>query len=225
MKTIICELTPPNEKIYKKKEYPLLKYFMLTKYKSKQDFIKKLGPANHYITKYPLIGQFLLDKPGPKKMKYLPEFNDFTNYILDYYSFKVSRDDAKKKILEKEEIFDDPNFKTRFNRFIDAWYCIKDDAIKYKCRPEMPIKKLSRSDKLINFLNDDGELQGGMYIAAACQNFITWQNSFLQPIIDSVRYNGILHYYVNNLRKKIPVQTAKTARREVSGHGLNCRTP
>ncbi len=38
MKTIICELTPPNEKIYKKKEYPLLKYFMLTKYKSKEDF-------------------------------------------------------------------------------------------------------------------------------------------------------------------------------------------
>ena len=73
----------------------------------------------------------------------------------------------------------------------------------------MPIKDLNKSDTLIHFLNDDAELQGGMYIAAAYQNFITWQNSFLQPIIDAVIHNGILHYYVNNLRKKIPVQNAR----------------
>ena len=209
MKTIICELTPPNEKIYKKKEYPLLKYFMLTKYKSKEDFIKKLGPINYYITKYPLIGQYLLDKPGPKKMKYLPDFNEFTNYMVDYYSFKISRDDAKKRILNKEEIFNDPNFKNKYDNFIDSWDEIKSYAIKYKCRPEMPIKNLSHRDTLINFLNDDGELQGGMYIAAACQNFISWQNSFLQPIIDTIKFNGILHYYVNHLQKKIPLQSAK----------------
>ncbi len=142
-------------------------------------------------------------------MKYLPAFNEFTNYMVELFSFKVSRDDAKKKVLEKEEIFNEPNFIKKFDNFIDSWNGIKTDAIKYKCRPEMPIKNLSRNDTLIHFLNDDGELNGGMYIAAACQNFISWQNSFLQPIIDSVRFNGILHYYVNNLMKKIPVQTAK----------------
>ena len=209
MKTIICELVPPNEKIYKKKAYPLLKYFMFTKYKTKQDFIKKLGPSNDYLTKYPLIGQFLLDKPGPKKMKYLPKFNEFTNYMVDNYSFKVSRDDAKKRILEEEDIFNAPNFKNKFDNFIESWDGIKNEAIKYKCRPEMPIKDLKQTDTIINFLNDDGELNGGMYIAAACQNFISWQNSFLQPIIDAVKHNGILHFYVNNLQKMIPVQSAK----------------
>jgi hypothetical protein len=142
-------------------------------------------------------------------MKYLPDFNEFTNYMVDYYSFKISRDDAKKRILNKEEIFNDPNFKNKYDNFIDSWDEIKSYAIKYKCRPEMPIKNLSHRDTLINFLNDDGELQGGMYIAAACQNFISWQNSFLQPIIDTIKFNGILHYYVNHLQKKIPLQSAK----------------
>ena len=209
IRAIICELNPPDEKIYSKKEYPLLKYFMLTKYKNMEDFKKKLGPINEYITRYPLLGQYLLNKPGPKKMKYLPDFNEFTNYMVDNYSFKISRDDAKKRILEKEPIFNDNNFRNKYNRFIDSWNGIKEDAIKYKCRGEMPVKTLSKSDPLACFLNDDGELLNGMYLAAACQNFISWQNTFLQPIIDTVMHNGILHYYVNNLKKKIPVQTAK----------------
>ena len=209
IRAIICELNPPEEKIYSKKEYPLLKYFMLTKYKNMDDFIKKLGPKNEYVTRYPLLGQYLLNKPGPKKMKFLPDFNEFTNYMVDNYSFKISRDAAKKRPLEKEPLFSDNNFKNKYNKFIDSWNGIKEDAIKYKCRGEMPVKTLSKSDPLVCFLNDDGELLNGMYLAAACQNFISWQNTFLQPIIDTVIHNGILHYYVNNLKKKIPVQTAK----------------
>ena len=202
IRAIICELNPPNEKIYSKKKYPLLKYFMLTKYKSKDDFIKKLGPLNQYINKYPLLGQYLIGKPGPKKMKYLPNFNEFINYMIDNYSFKISRDDAKNRILEKEEIFKKENFSEKFNNFINSWNNIKNDAIKYKCRPEMEIKSLSKKDSLSYFLNDDAELGNGMYLAAACQNFIFWQNDFLQPIIDNIKYNGILHYYVNSLQKK-----------------------
>ena len=49
-----------------------------------------------------------------------------------------------------------------------------------------------------------------MYIAAACQNFISWQNEFLQPIIDSATFNWNLHYYIENMKKKVPVQEANT---------------
>ena len=73
----------------------------------------------------------------------------------------------------------------------------------------MKVKNLSKNDTLNNFLNDDAELNGGMYIAAAFQNFISWQNTFLGPIIEAVKYNGILHYYAKNLRKKIPIQSSK----------------
>ena len=74
----------------------------------------------------------------------------------------------------------------------------------------MEPKKLKADDKLIYFLNDANELGNGMYIAAACQNFISWQNKFLQPIIDSATFNGNLHYYIENMKKKVPVQEATT---------------
>ena len=74
----------------------------------------------------------------------------------------------------------------------------------------MPIKQtFSKNDKLINFLNDNGEMFNGMYLAAACQKFIEWQNLFLKPILEVNMFNGILHNYVNTISKKIPVQEAK----------------
>ncbi len=49
-----------------------------------------------------------------------------------------------------------------------------------------------------------------MYLAAACQNFISWQNSFLNSIIDANAINGILSCYVDNIKKKVPVQESKS---------------
>ena len=209
IKTIINELCPPTEDIYPFKDYPLLKYFVLTKYSKRDEFIKKLGPSNIYILKYPLLHQYLLENIDTKKLKYLPDFNEFTNYMVDYYSFKISRDDAKNKVLKNEPIFKEQGFTNKFKKFISAWNEIKSKAIKYKCRVPMKPIELSENDRLIYFLNDDGEIGNGMYLAAACQNFITWQNTFLQPIIDSVAQNGILHYFSKNMKKKIPVQNAK----------------
>ena len=207
--SIIKEQLPLNDETFPAKEYPLYKYFILTKYSNKEEFIKKLGPSNIYALQYPLLHQYLLDNIDTKKMKYLPAFNEFTNYMVDNYSFKISRDEAKKQMLIDSKIFKEKGFENKFINFINAWDSIKSEAIKYKCRPEMKPKNLDKKEKLVYFLNDDGELGYGMYIAAACQNFITWQNSFLQPIIDKVAQNGILHYFVKNMQRKIPVQTAK----------------
>ena len=206
---ILKELSPPTEDKFPPQDYPLFKYFVLTKYSNISEFKKRLGPPNIYVLKYPLLHQYLLDNVNIKKMKYLPAFNEFTNYMVDNYSFRISRDDAKKRVLKTEPIYNDKVFKNKFNNFIDAWKEIKSEAKKYKCRPDMDPIDLNSEKKLIYFLNDDGELGYGMYIASACQNFITWQNGFLQPIIDNIAQNGILHYFVKNMERKIPVQNAK----------------
>ena len=44
----------------------------------------------------------------------------------------------------------------------------------------------------------------------AYQYFIYNQNSFLQPIYDAISFNGVLHFYANNLKNKIPIQDAKS---------------
>ena len=205
MKTIVTELLEPIEENYPEKNYPFFRYFILTKYKTEDDFVKRMEQK----PKYPLVNQLLQDFQGVKKLKYLPQFNEFTNYMVEYYSFKISRDDARKRILKEEKVLQEKGFDKKFKNFLSAWNEIKVEAKKYKCRPEMQVKNLDINEKLIYFLNDCGELGFGMYLAAACQNFIEWQNTFLQPIVDANAFNGILHNYVDTIQKKIPVQDAK----------------
>ena len=206
LKTLVTELIPPYSETYTEKDYPMFKYFINTRYKSEDDMMKRMNNKDSY----PLIKQFVTGSPDVKKLIHLQAFNEFTNFMVNNYSFKISRDDAKIRILANEEIAKDGNFNKKFKNFCDAWEHIKSNATKYKCRPDMEEKKqFTKNDTLINFLNDGGELYNGMYLASACQNFIEWQNTFLQPIVDANGFNGILHNYVNSLLKKIPVQEAK----------------
>ena len=74
----------------------------------------------------------------------------------------------------------------------------------------MKVVSLSESNKLNYFLNDNAEIGGGMYIAAAYSKFIEWQNSILRPIIDANPLGGILNNYVDFMKKKIPIQKASS---------------
>ena len=206
LKTLVTELIHPSSQNYNENDYPMFKYFNYTKYKSEEDMMKKMNNKEHY----PLIRELVKDSQDVKKLAYLPAFNEFTNLMANHYSFIISREKAKNTVLEDEEISKGQGFNKKYNGFTKAWDHIKSKAVKYKCRPEMEVKeKFSKKDKLINFLNDAGELYNGMYLASACQNFIEWQNTFLQPIVDANMFNGILHNYVNTIMKKIPVQEAK----------------
>ena len=210
IETIIAEVVPPNkEEIYTHEEYPFFKYFRLTKYKTKEDFINHLNINVEENEKYPLINQLLSKEENYSKMKYLPKFNEFINYIVEKYSFTISRDESKNRILNKEDIFKNPDFIKKFGGFLEIWKIIKNSATKYKCYPEMQIKELDSEDKLSFFLNDNGELNNGMYLAAACQNFIDWQNSFLMPIVES--NSKILHRYCNKINKKIPLNESNSS--------------
>ena len=205
IKTIVNEMIPIKENTYPEEEYPMFKYFLLTKYKTKNDLLNQMINKE----KYPLLNQILSNKEEINKMKYLPAFNEFTNYMVENYSFRISRDVAKTKSLESEDIFIIPEFKKKFINFTKSWNEIKNYAIKYKSHQKMPIKNLSSKDPIIYFLNDNCEEGNGMYIASACQNFISWQNDFLQKIINANICDGILNCYINNIKRKIPVQNAK----------------
>ena len=208
IKTIVQEIMQPTEEIYRHEDYPYLKYFTYTKYRTRNDLIKMLGPEKEYSRKYPLLHQYLQDNTKIKNLKYLPSFNEFTNYMIRHYSFQISRKTAKQKKLIDEEIMNDPSFKSKLQEFKCSWENIKKYGIKYKNKDIMKPKDLDENDSLIYFLNDDGELGYGMYLAAAYQNFIKWQNNFLQPIIDSETNSKALNYYITNLQKKVPVQDA-----------------
>ena len=69
-------------------------------------------------------------------------------------------------------------------------------------------KQLNTNDNLTYFLTDCSENRNGIYFAAAFKKFISWQNEFLESIISSEDYYGNFHFYVENLKKKIPVYEA-----------------
>lgn len=205
IETIVSELIPINEDIYNKKEYPMLKYFIMTKYKSKIDCLNHIQDKN----KYSLTYQLLSDKKDFLILKYLPIFNDFINYMNKKYSFKITREEAHKRKLKEEIIFKNPEFNSKFNNFIQIWKEIKYYAIKYKCTNELPIKDLSAEDYLSYFLNDVSEYGYGMYLASICQSFIELQNSFLKNIIENnTSQENILYKYINDLKNKIGVNEA-----------------
>jgi len=46
---------------------------------------------------------------------------------------------------------------------------------------------------LCYYLVDDGDKEGGMFLAAAYQNFIIWQNNFINEVISKNDIKGILN--------------------------------
>ena len=144
-------------------------------------------------------------------IKYLPDFNEFTNFMIDNYSYKVSRDEASNKLIKDEENYKNNQFgfKDMFNKFKNIWKKMKPYATKYECKDDMPQIDLDENKSLAHFLIDNEEWCKGMYIAAAYQKFIDWQNSFLDGLIEPLRLNGILHHFVKDLEKKIDIQNAK----------------
>ena len=72
----------------------------------------------------------------------------------------------------------------------------------------MPLVDLNENKEIAYFLVDDKEIGKGMYIASAYENFIKWQNNFLDSLIEHLKKRGILHSYVKNMEKPINVQNA-----------------
>ena len=157
-------------------------------------------------------------------MKSLYNLNKLANMLINIYSFNLSREDAKKIIFKDElnnivekykkiypntiinkEIFE----KEYINPFINSWNMIKKKCIKYKCRDlRASEKQMDINLPLYYFLVDDGDINGGIFLASAYQHLIEWQNSFLNEIISKNNTSGILNNYVSQLEQQINVQEA-----------------
>ena len=210
IKEIISEEKSPTEDKYK--DYPLLKYFTYTKYRTKNDFKKLLESREKYTKEYPLLFKYVLDNKitNVKKLEYLSYFNEFSNYMIEYYSFKISREEAKNKTLNEEKDLIEQIGEKKIKNFFISWRKIKSKAIQYKAHKVMREKELSERSELVYFLNDINEEGYGMYLAAAYQNFINWQNEFLEFIINNGYHKEHLKLYIEDMKKKINVQEANS---------------
>ena len=160
-----------------------MKYFYLTELPSKEDFILKFNSKEFNKKNYPIINSILNDEELQNKMrlmKYLPKINELCNYIINFVSYRFSREDAKKKSIEN--LLDD-NKNNLLKEFIPIYNEISQ-FLKQKLVngfQKMEFEKL----KLIDLCVDSNEKGFGYNIYLIYKEMIDWQNSFINFIINS----------------------------------------
>ena len=219
--------------IYNQDIYPDIQYYSISNILDYNTFVNKFESLKENEIKYSLINMLIKKDEDLTqdaiRMKSLENINKITNVLLNIYSFKISREDGKEKNLKKElgyiidtynemnpiKINNEEEFINDYvNPFIESWDLVKKQSIQYKCRilreldkGEKPLE-MTIDNKLCYFLVDDGDKEGGMFLASAYSHFIEWQNAFIDLIISKNNMNGILSSYVPLLEQEIDVQEA-----------------
>ena len=215
-----------------KKDYPEIKYYTVSNIININAFVNKFNSLEQNKNRYALIN-ILIDREkditrNAIKMKSLENINNLVNLLLKIYSYKISREDARKKILKNELKY----IKDKYNEinpikinneeeiinnyidpFIKSWDKIKDTSNQYKCRLLRDFEKgekpldMKLENALCYFLVDDGDKKG-MFLASAYQNYILWQNNFINKILRKNEMTGILNSYKSQIEQEVEVQKA-----------------
>ena len=189
--------------------FPLINYFYVSNYPNYNKFLEQFIMTSNSFNLYPVIINYL-NASQDETIKFLDNFNlinPFVKYTIDKYSNKISREDAKKKII-KNELDQDNEMKELFNNFTKGWNNIYKKLSNYDCHGKLPEKNISEMDCLAFCLNDNLEDNYGKYIATAYKDFITYQNNFLKPLIENNGNNEYLYPYSLVIKKEIIVQRA-----------------
>ena len=212
---------------YSQEIYPDIQYYCLSSIYNLETFTQIFNSSGENNKKYFLI-DLLINKENilaksVLKMKNLININKLSNLLLNIYSYKIRREDAKKKIFENELDFIVKTFnemrsikitKEKFNKeyiepFIQSRRELKEEVQQFRCRDlNNNIKEIKINSPLSFFLVDDGDIDGGMVLSSIYELFIEWQNKFIETIISNNKFNGILNSYCSQLSMEIKVQDA-----------------
>ena len=219
--------------IYNQNDYPDIQYYSISSLQNLETFINKFNSSQKNSEKYFLINLLVQKNHEMTKdiinLKSLDIFNKLGNLLLNMFSYKISREEAKTLKL-KDKISDITDYYNKIYQkrisekefeesyiipFLKYWDQIKHKAIQYKCQILVNEKvegkpfDMDKNTPLSYFLIDNGELDGGIFLASAYDNFIELQNKIINFIIEKNRDNGILNSFIPQLEKEISIQDAK----------------
>ena len=187
-------------------KYPDMKYFSKTKLPSLKDFKNKFNSLEDNQDYYPIINYLLDEDSNIKKLKYLPIFNNLCNKMINYCSYRYSRDEAKKlKIREEIKISEE-----LIDKFIKFYEKVRPSIKQIDCH-ELKDKHgilyfndLSNNQYLSNFCVDIGEFDYGMVLTGIYREMINWQNQFINVVLNSKNENH--KNYSELFKQKIMIQ-------------------
>ena len=178
---------------YYRDTLPFYEYFYYTDYLNKKYIIEKMSHMED--NKYPLLKYYLdsYNKDKSDKNKYSLEdlnlFKTVLNLFNENYSNRISKKDAKNKILKDEKIY--KNNEDKINKFIKFY-----NNIRKKGTRELGIENPITDFLLID--NEFGEAYKNIY-----NNFINEQNMKLEKLLDEKIDKGIFDI---NCKNKINIQ-------------------
>ena len=233
IKEIIKSSFDPSE--YDQNKYPDIQYYSVSSLQNLESFINKFKSSEKNEQKY-FLTHLLINKDqeitkDTINLKHIENLNNLGNILINIFSYKISRDEAKKvklnqKLSEINELYnkinqdqvelsDEDKFKqTYIEPFIKSWDQIKSKSVQYKCivlrngNIEGKPLDISIDSKLSYFLADIGDQDGGIFLASAYEHLIEWQNRIINIIIEKNKNNGILNSYIPQLEKEIFIQDA-----------------
>ena len=209
---------------YHKNTYPLLNDFTIKSVPTKEELIQIINNDDKFSLKYPILHLLVMDMFKLKQMECLLPMNKLANLLMENFSFKIDRDDAKKITIGKafNDIKIEPKILDEYLKlFNKSWISINKYARRYQCRKEMEVKEsLSINDSLSYLLNDVGDFKNGMYLAAAYQHLISVQNDILSKIKNSLIQSTSGKNYITLLEEEMTIQDAKEINILKENYGL-----
>ena len=183
-------------------EFPYSNYFYYPSLVNIESFSKKINK------KYPVIYNYINKAYNNSKLNLIhniSHLNKLENILINKYSYKISRDDAKNKIIKYE--LNDINdelfifFNKFYNKFID-----NVDILRNYCHEIKEKHHLNENDKLSYILNDNGELGYGYTLLCIYSEIIKIQNEFINDIFIENKTNQILNSISDEVHNKICIQ-------------------
>ena len=163
-----------------KVDYEYLEHFTNLELPSITDFKYKFEYFTKNKSKYPIINAILDKDSHIKYLKYLPILNELCNYMIEYCSYKFTRDQANTTKIESE--IEDKN--ELINKFIEIYGELRPFVNYYDSYifegQLMSLKNVENT--LSNFCIDNNEFGYGMIIASIYLQMIEWQNNFIEDI-------------------------------------------
>ena len=184
-------------------KYNELNYFAFSKLPSIEDFKSEFYYFEKNKEKYPIIN-YILDYNNStiKYLQFLPKINELCNYMINYCSYKFTREEAKKKYIYEEL----NNKIDLIKEFMEIYDKLRQYATKYEGHSFNDDFKSLNNDKnqnLANFCVDIGEVNYGMVLAAIYKLLIYWQNSFINQVL---YYNNRREEYKELFENEIMIQ-------------------
>ena len=212
LKSILEEKFDINS--YDKINYPYLNDFTIKSLPKKEELIEIIKNDNDFSKKYPVMHLILINKYKLIQLECLLPMNKLVNLFMNSFSFNIDRQEAKRITIKSsfDRINPDSKILDKYlEEFNKSWENVKLNAIKFNNLQEMKVKDkfLKYTDTLSYLLNDIGDYENGMYIAAAYQYLISLQNNIISEIKNSLIQDISDKNYIKLLDEKVTIQDAK----------------